>query len=165
MATQRAAAAANTKKAPAKKKAPANAATVKDSYKKPKPTPDMSTQTQAERDYASGARLDPPQLHEMSQTSADVVRAGFTESMSDWKTREQTMRNELTPSGKVKASALKQSTIDRLTDATVDVPAAGHNMAQAWDRMMDAPDKPAPSWYFGHNRRLERVADAVRARR
>ena len=158
MASQKAAAAANTKKAPAKKKAPANAATVKDSYKKPKPNPDMSTQTQAERDYASGARIDPPQLHEMSQTSADVVRAGFTESMSGWKTREQNMRNELTPKGEVKESALKQETINRLDDRTVDVPTAGHNMAGAWDRMMDAPDKPDPAWYFGHNRRLGAVA-------
>jgi len=154
MATQKAAAAAINKKKPVKKPT-----TVKEGFKKPKPQPDMSTQTQAERDYASGARLDPPQLHEMSQTSADVVRAGFTESMSNWKTREQTMRDELTPKGKVKSSALKQTTIDRLDDRTVDVPAAGHNMAQAWDRMMDAPDKPAPAWYFGHHRRLKRVAD------
>ena len=141
--------------APKKKAAPKKAAAA---YKKPKPRPDMSTQTQAERDYASGARIDPPQLHEMSQTSADVIRAGFTESMSGWKTREQGMRDDLTPSGKVKSSALKQSTIDRLDDRTVDVQTAGSNMAGAWDRMMASDDKPDPSWYFGHNRRLGEVA-------
>lgn len=112
-----------------------------------------SARTQAEEDYGTGARKLPPQLHEMSPASQDAVRGGFTNSMSNWKSREQAMIDNGAK------SALGQNTVDRLTDTTVDIPTASKNMAGAWDRMMDAPDKPDSAWYFGHNRRITEVAN------
>lgn len=109
--------------------------------------------TQAEQDYGTGARIVPPQLHEMSPQSQSVVRAGFQESMSGWKDREQAMVD----SGAT--SALKQGVVDRLDNRTVTVESAGRNVAGVWDRMMGSDNPPHPSWYFGHNRRLSEVAD------
>lgn len=111
--------------------------------------------TPAEEDYGTGRRIVPPQLHEMSGTSREAVTKGFSESMSGWRTREQTMAD----SGAT--SALRQSTIDRLDDRTVTIESAGRNMAGTWDRMMSShkEQEARPGWYFGHNRRLSEVAE------
>jgi hypothetical protein len=109
--------------------------------------------TQAEHDYGTGARIVPPQLHEMSPQSQSAVRAGFKESMSGWKSREQDMLD----SGA--SSALKPGVVNRLDDRTVDIEGAGRNVAGVWDRMMASDSPPDPSWYFGHHRRLAAAAD------
>jgi hypothetical protein len=89
----------------------------------------------------------------MSPHSEQVVRDGFESAMSGWRSREAEMH------AKGLASALSPTVIERLTDARVGVPEAAGNLAGVWDRMMDHPDRPAPAWYFGHNRRLTAVAD------
>ena len=133
----------------ARKKKPAPA-------KKKAPTPSA-----AEVAYGTGERDMPPMLHEMSPTSQRVVRAGFSRSMSNWKTRETALAAKRTKTGEPLATRLEPGVIARLTDAKVTIASAATNVARHWERMMaDAPEnRPGPGWYFGHHRRLAEVAE------
>lgn len=113
------------------------------------------SRTQAEIDYGTGVRVDPPQLHEMSPISQAVVREGFTNAMSGWRSREQSMID------RGLKGKLPQGVVERLDDRRVDIPTASRNVANVWNRMMDSDNRPDPAWYFGHNRRITRVADAA----
>lgn len=134
---------ATAKKKPAAKKAPAKKAAAT-----------LPERTPAEQDYAEGRRSVPPQTWEMSEHNANIARAGFSGSLSNAKSTAQALLDS-----KAK-SAPSAATISHLTDQTVTVDTASDSLAGSWNRMMDSPDRPDSAWYFGHNRRLQRTADA-----
>ena len=115
--------------------------------------PSKPQRSQAEIDYGTGARSMPPMLHEMSPTSQGVAAAGFSGALSNLQSREQRFAD----SGA--KGALEPGQIARLRDTEVSIDTAAGNLAGHWNRMMGAPDRPDPAWYFGHNRRLTAVAE------
>lgn len=112
-----------------------------------------SGRTLAEQEYGEGKRIIPPQMGEMSGRSQAAVAAGYQNSTSNLKTREQGARDTN------KGDKIPQGSVDRLTDKTVGITEAAGHVAGSWEKMMASPDKPDPAWYFGHNRRLQRTAD------
>lgn len=115
--------------------------------------------SEAEIAYGTGERAMPPMLHEMSETSQRVVRAGFKRSMSGWKRREQTFATSGGKGGTPAAGRLEPGVIKRLKNTTVGIDEAATNLAGHWETMMASDNRPDPAWYFGHNRRLTQVAE------
>src|SRR6056300_283091 len=114
--------------------------------------------SQAELDYGQGLRRIPPMLHEMSETSRNVITSGYRDTMSNWKSKTLEARAK----GNKGAVDLPDEYIDTLEDSDVGIEEAAQNVADLWSEMLDQsiaqPGSVVPGWYFGHRRRLNDVA-------